>query len=136
MYDWWVHKMKLLQTIIVKQVLTEKSKNELQERYHTNKLQLQKECDQLRFELKKLEKTKKYQQQNLKKQFEKEIQGRQEKMKLLDFQLEQLHMLPLGSELKEKEVQAIVDVEVGSCWSDATKGKTIVIKDDIIVEIR
>jgi hypothetical protein len=128
--------MKLLQSVVVKQVLTEKSKGELQDKYHTNKMQLQKECDQLHFELKKLEKAKKFQQQALKRQFEKEIQGRKEKIKLIDFQLEQLHMLPLGSELKEKEVQAIVDVEVGTCWSDWTSGKTIVIKDDIIVEIR
>lgn len=128
--------MKLLQSVVVKQVLTEKSKGELQDKYHTNKLQLQKECDQLRFELKKLEKEKKYQQHSLKRQFEQEIQRRQEKIKLIDFQLEQLHMLPLGSELKEKEVQAVVDVEVGASWSDISKGRTIVIKDDIVQEIR
>lgn len=128
--------MKVLQSVVVKQVLTEKSKGELQDKYHTNKLQLQKECDQLRFELKKLEKEKKYPQQSLKRQFEQEIQRRQEKIKLLDFQLEQLHMLPLGSELKEKEVQALIDVEVGANWSELTKGRTIVIKDDIVQEIR
>ena len=54
--------MKLLQSVVVKQVLTEKSKEELQEKYHTNILQLQKECDQLRFEMKKLEKSKKFHQ--------------------------------------------------------------------------
>ena len=43
----------------------------------------------------------------LKTHFEKEIQKREEKQKLLEFQIEQLHMLPLGSELKEKEVQAL-----------------------------
>jgi hypothetical protein len=128
--------MKLLQSVVVKQVLTEKSKGELQDKYHTNRLQLQKECDQLRFELKKLEKEKKFQQQSLKRQFEQEIQRRQEKVKLIDFQLEQLHMLPLGSELKEKEVQALIDVEVGANWSDITRGRTIVIKDDIVQEIR
>lgn len=128
--------MKLLQSVVVKQVLTEKSKGELQDKYHTNRLQLQKECDQLRFELKKLEREKKFQQQSLKRQFEQEIQRRQEKVKLIDFQLEQLHMLPLGSELKEKEVQALIDVEVGANWSDITRGRTIVIKDDIVQEIR
>ncbi|MBB6443819.1 YlqD family protein [Bacillus benzoevorans] len=128
--------MKLLQSVVVKQVLTEKSKGELQDKYHTNRLQLQKESEQLRFELKKLEKEKRFQQQSLKRQFEQEIQRRQEKIKLIDFQLEQLHMLPLGSELKEKEVQAIVDVEIGASWSDITKGRTIVIKDDIVQEIR
>lgn len=128
--------MKLLQSVVVKQILTETSKGELHDKYHTTKLQLQKESEQLRFELKKLEKTKKYQQTNLKIQFENEIQRRQEKIKLIEFQLEQLHMLPLGSELKEKEVQAIVDIEIGDRWNEQTKGKTIVIKDDIVVEIR
>ncbi|MCQ6274070.1 YlqD family protein [Bacillus sp. V3B] len=128
--------MKLLQSVVVKQVLTEKSKDELQTKYHTNKLQLEKECDQLHFELKKIEKTKKFQQQNLKNQFEKEIQSRLEKVKLIDFQLEQLHMLPLGSELKEQEVQALVDIDKGDQWSELTHKKTIVIKDDIVIEIR
>ena len=63
--------MKLLQSVVVKQVLTEKSKEKLQDKYHTNILQLQKECDQLRFEMKKLEKNKKFHQHNLSKQFEK-----------------------------------------------------------------
>lgn len=128
--------MKLLQSVVVKQVLTEKSKEKLQEKYHTNILQLQKECDQLRFEMKKLEKSKKFHQANLSKQFEKEIQNRLEKIKLIEFQLEQLHILPLESELKEKEVQALVEVQIGDRWSKLTGEKTIVIKDDFIVEIR
>ncbi|HEY4550651.1 MAG TPA: YlqD family protein [Bacillus sp. (in: firmicutes)] len=128
--------MKLLQSVVVKQVLTEKSKEGLQEKYHTNILQLQKECDQLRFEMKKLEKNKKLYQPNLSKQFEKEIQNRLEKIKLIEFQLEQLHILPLESELKEKEVQALVEVQIGDRWSKLTGEKTIVIKDDFIVEIR
>ena len=39
-------------------------------------------------------------------------------------------MLPLGSELKEKEVQALVEVQIGDSWSKLTGEKTIVIKDD------
>ena len=35
--------MKLLQSVAVKQVLTEKSKSNLQEKYHSSKLQIQKE---------------------------------------------------------------------------------------------
>ena len=128
--------MKLLQSVVVKQVLTEKSKEKLQDRYHTNILQLQKECDQLRFEMKKLEKSKKFNQPNLTKQFEKEIHNRNEKIKLIEFQVEQLHILPLESELKEKEVQALVDIQIGDRWSKLTREKTIVIKDDFVVEIR
>lgn len=61
---------------------------------------------------------------------------RQEKVQLLDFQIEQLHMLPLGSELKEKEVQAIIEVQKGTRWEDIEKGKTIIIRDGIVDEIR
>lgn len=121
---------------MVKQVLTEKSKLFLLEGYEKNKQQLIKECEQLKFELKKLEKTKKFQSNNLKIHFEKEIHKRQEKAKLLDFQIEQLHILPLGSELKDKEVNAIIDIEVGDCWKTVQSEKTIIIKDGIIDEIR
>ncbi|WP_066289125.1 YlqD family protein [Bacillus sp. FJAT-29937] len=128
--------MKIIQSVVVKQVLTENSKSELLNKYHSNKLQLQKECDQLRFEMKKQEKSKKFNAANLKKQFEKEIQMRKEKIKLLDFQIEQLHILPLGSELKEKEVNAIIDIEIGDRWEDIQSGKTIIIKDGIVEDIR
>ncbi|MBU8877807.1 YlqD family protein [Bacillus sp. FJAT-29790] len=128
--------MKILQSVVVKQVLTENSKDKLFENYATKKQQLEKECDQLRFEMKKLEKSKKFQPISLKKHFEKEIEMRQEKVKLLDFQTEQLHMLPLGSELKEKEVKAIIEINEGDRWEDVQSGRTIIIKDGIIDEIR
>ncbi|PLR84188.1 hypothetical protein CVD25_12275 [Bacillus canaveralius] len=128
--------MKILQTVVVKQVLTDKSKNVLFEKYQENKKQLQKECDQLRFELKKVERSKKFQTDSLKKHFEREVQLRQEKIKLLDFQMEQLHMLPLGSELKEKELQAIVEIHEGDSWDNILHGKTVVVKDGIVAEIR
>ncbi|URM31735.1 YlqD family protein [Cytobacillus firmus] len=128
--------MNIIQTVTVKQVLTENSKHELLEGYAAKKKQLQKECDQLRFELKKQEKTKKLHPAILKQHFEKEIQMRHEKVQLLDFQIEQLHMLPLGSELKEKEVQAIIEVQKGTPWEEIEKGKTIIIRDGIVDEIR
>lgn len=128
--------MKILQTVVVKQILTEASKQNLLEKYFARRLQLQKEVDQLQFELRRLEKTKKFQPSGLKKHFEKEMQMRQEKDKLLEFQIEQLHMLPIGSELKEKEVKALVDVQVGDVWEEKMSPKSIVIKDGIIEEIR
>ncbi|UQD51686.1 hypothetical protein C0971_06285 [Bacillus methanolicus] len=128
--------MKILQTVVVKQILTENSRNVLLEKYRSKKRQLEKETDQLRFELRKFEKSKKFQPENVRKHFEKEIQMRQEKIRLLDFQCEQLHMLPLGSELKETEVQALIDVNVGDRWDELVNGKTIIIKDGIVAEIR
>ncbi|RFU68833.1 YlqD family protein [Bacillus sp. V59.32b] len=128
--------MKILQNVIVNQVLTDSSKNQLLEKYKSKKAQLQKEGDQLRFELKKLEKTKKFQPGSLRAHFEKEINNRQEKIKLLDFQIEQLDILPIGSELKEREVESIVDVEIGANWDELIQTKTIVVKDGIVSEIR
>ncbi|OLS42082.1 YlqD family protein [Bacillus sp. MRMR6] len=128
--------MQLIQTVIVKQILTEKSKQALLEKYFAGKLQMQKEYEQLLFELKKLEKAKKYQTSALKKHFEKELQIRHDKEKLYDFQIEQLHMLSIGSELKEKEMKALVEVKVGDEWDEKIAQPTIVIKDGIIEEIR
>lgn len=128
--------MQLIQTVIVKQILTEQSKQKLLEKYFAGKLQMQKEYEQLQFELKKLEKAKKYQASALKTHFEKELKKRYDKEKLYEFQIEQLHMLPLGSELKEKEVQALVEVNVGDNWDEVAERRTIIIKDGMIEEIR
>ncbi|GIN91400.1 hypothetical protein J6TS1_05340 [Siminovitchia terrae] len=128
--------MKIIQTVTVKQVLTEKSREELSVKYTKSKQQLQKECDQLLFEMKKLERTRKFSASGLKAQFDKEIELRKEKIKLIDFQIEQLGMLPYGSELKDQDVQALVDIQVGDQWEDIINGKTIIVKDGVIAEIR
>ncbi|MBY0144503.1 YlqD family protein [Neobacillus niacini] len=128
--------MQLIQTVIVKQILTEQSKQKLLNKYFAGKLQMQKEYEQLQFELKKLEKAKKYQASALKTHFEKELEKRLDKEKLYEFQIEQLHMLPLGSELKEKEVQALIEVNVGDDWEKVMGQHTIIIKDGKIEEIR
>jgi len=121
---------------VVKQVLTEKSKERILQKYHSRKLQLQKECDQLRFELRKLEKTKKFPPETLKRHFEQEIKVHKEKIKLMDFQIEQLHILPLGSEIKETELQGLVEINEGDEWDGFLTGKTIIVKDGIVAEIR
>ncbi|HHW38857.1 MAG TPA: hypothetical protein GXX18_16760 [Bacillales bacterium] len=129
--------MKIIRNIIVKQILTEKSKQELFIRFQQQIEQLNKEIAQLRFEKKKYEKTKKTQTSPVAlSQFDKEISSRTEKCKLLHFQMEQLEILPLGTELKEAEVQGIVVINVGDNWDELTKERTIIIKDGIIDEIR
>ncbi|MBB3867916.1 hypothetical protein ETC01_02390 [Geobacillus sp. NFOSA3] len=128
--------MKIIQTIEVRQIVTEKSKQALREAFLAQKQQLMRECDQLRFEQKRLEKTGKYSSSLLKQHFAKEMDARMEKIKLLDFQLEQLHILPLGSELKEREVQALIDVEVGDKWENVISKRAIIIEDGIVKEIR
>lgn len=49
---------------------------------------------------------------------------------------DQLNILPLGSEIIEREVEALVPIKVGDQWSSIQTNKEIVIKDDIIIEIR
>jgi hypothetical protein len=128
--------MKIIQTVEVKQILTEESKAKLLREFEARKQSLQQECEQLRFELKRLEKAKKHSPLLLKQHVEKEINDRLEKVKLLDFQIEQLHILPLGSELKEREIQALVEVNIGDKWEEVMAPKTIIIEDGIVKEIR
>ena len=98
--------MQIIKNVTVKQVLTEKSKATLLRKFEENRLQLEKEKEQLRFEAKKLEKTKKF------------------------------HPVSLRSELKEGEVQALVDIEVGDNWEEIVKDREIIIKDGTVIEIR
>ncbi|WP_243386827.1 YlqD family protein [Bacillus kexueae] len=123
--------MKILHQVTVKQILTESSKTNLMEKFRLQKERLERECDQLYFQLKKVKGN-----QLLVSQYQKEIEKRKEKIKTTEFQMEQLHILPLGSELKEKELNAIIDISVGDNWDELMNEKTIVIKDGIIQDIR
>nr|WP_249292436.1 YlqD family protein [Metabacillus flavus] len=123
-----------MQTVSVMQVLTENSKNKLLDGFNSNREQLLRECDQLYFQLKKLEKTNI--SIEMRQQYKKEIEKRKDKIKMVDFQIDQLNTLPLGSELKEKEVQAIVELEEGDSWTSSINERSIIVTDGIITEIR
>ncbi|HEY9576073.1 MAG TPA: YlqD family protein [Pseudobacillus sp.] len=126
--------MQILQTVVVKQILTETLKQSLLSSYQDKKSQLEKEYEQLRFELKKTERQQKGSRQQKASFFQKEMEQRRQKIENVNFQQSQLEILPLGSELKEKELQALIDVRIGDRWEETEK--TIVIKDGIVVEIR
>lgn len=128
--------MKIIKKITVKQLLTESSKSKLRAKFQNQKDQLLKECEQLRFEKKKLEKNKKGHVPSIGIQVEKEIEKRTNKIKIIEFQLEQLDILSIGSELKESEVDAIMDVQVGDSWGEFTKDTTIIVKDGIVHDIQ
>ncbi|EUJ44352.1 YlqD family protein [Paenilisteria rocourtiae] len=128
--------MKIIQKVTVKQVLTVRSKEKLFRYYSEQRQKLQKESDQLHFEQKKMERKNKFNQESVNTYFAKEIEMRHEKVRLIEFQVEQLEILPLGSEIKEQELDAILDVAVGDTWDDSMFTKTILVKDNIIVEIR
>lgn len=127
--------MHLIQSVRIAHVLTEKSRHDLQKSFTQEKLRLEQECEQLLFEQKKLQRQMKEQQVEVAQKVQKEIQIRMDKQHQLDFKLKQLDSLPLGSELVEKEVDALVEVSIGSKWSKIHKQITIVIEDDVIIRI-
>jgi hypothetical protein len=129
-------RVKVVQKVIVKQVLTEQSKEKLRHKFILEQKGLQNEIEQLRFQLKKIENMKKPSAASLEKQFEKEQKTRLEKLRIIDFQLEQLNLLPIGSELEETKLDAIVEVKEGDSWEEFKSLQTILVKDGIVIEIR
>lgn len=131
--------VKIIKKVVVKQILTEKSKTKLKEQFLSKQYHLNKEIQQLEFVLhKKLKENKgnfNY-QKSLKESFQREVSKRKEQIRLLELKLAQLDELPLGSELKEGTVQMIETVKEGDNWEKILKGTEIVIKDGIIHEIR
>lgn len=127
--------MEIIKKIAVKQMITETSKKELMEKFSAQQLQLQKEISQLQFEIKKQERQKGNRDRVIL-QLQKEVEARKEKMTIVQFQMEQLHMLPLGSLIKESEVEAIITVKEGDDWRQLMKETSIIIKDGIVHEIR
>ncbi|NPC92552.1 hypothetical protein HOO54_10015 [Bacillus sp. WMMC1349] len=126
--------MQIIQRVTVMQILTENSKKKLLAFFEEKKEMLERECSQLYFQLRKHEKE--HHNAAAAESFKKEIEKRHDKMKMIDFQIHQIHTLPLGSEVKEKEVDALLNIEVGDHWNEMTSGKTIVIEDGIVNEIR
>lgn len=127
--------MKIITKVIVKQVVTEKSKETLQNNFYNHKMRLEQECQQLLFEQRKFENKSRPSKQDVSHRFQQEINNRKEKIKLADFKLEQLEMLELGSEITEKEVEALVEVSEGSHWDEIIGEKTIIIKDNVVIRI-
>ncbi|CAI6261531.1 hypothetical protein EQZ01_09120 [Bacillus subtilis] len=126
--------MQIIHRVAVMQVLTERSKEKLLASFAEKKQMLERECSQLYFQLRKHEK----EQQNpdMIEQFKKAIEKRKDDIKIIDFQIAQVHTLTLGSELKEKEVDALLTIEAGDDWHEKTAANTIVIKDGKVIEIR
>ncbi|WP_017796647.1 YlqD family protein [Oceanobacillus kimchii] len=127
--------MKIVKKITVKQVVTETSKQRIYQGFYNHKLRLEQECQQLKFEKRKLQHKASVNPQEIEDRFEQEINNRKEKIKLLDFKIEQLNEIQIGSEIIEDEVEALVEVEVGTNWSKLMKEQAIIIKDDKVIRI-
>ncbi|WP_170007038.1 YlqD family protein [Bacillus fonticola] len=126
--------MQIFRKVIVKQVLTEQTKQKLRASFEHKLQKLEREQEQLAFEQRKMERNYKDKKQLVQQQFDKQVSMREEQMKRLKIQLEQLDKLPLGYELKTGETKELVTVEVGTPWMDSPK--EIIIKNDEVLEIR
>ncbi|MEJ8776947.1 YlqD family protein [Pseudogracilibacillus sp. ICA-222130] len=127
--------MQIIQKVIVKQMITENSKYTLRKKFEHEKKQLELECQQLLFEQRKLMNKLTQSKTEVEERFEAEINFRKDKMLMIDFKIEQLEALEIGSEIIEREMEAIVPVEVGADWETLMKERIIVVKDNIIVRI-
>jgi formylmethanofuran dehydrogenase subunit C len=127
--------MNIMKKVVIKQVITENSKSALKEKFSSQIMRLEQECQQLLFEQRKLQNTKGISKQQLHNRFQQEIKKRKEKINVISFKIEQLEMLEIGSEIVEGEAEALVEVDVGTHWNELMEQTAIVIKDGIIIRI-
>lgn len=127
--------MQIIKRVLIKQVITEKSKRVLKEKFEQDKIQLERECQQLLFEQRKLTNKLGASKTEITERFQQEIKHRKDKIMVIDFKIEQLEVLEIGSEIIEKEVDGLVDVKVGMCWDEIVGNKSIVIEDNVVIRI-
>lgn len=127
--------MKIINKVLVKQIVTEESKNKLLKGFKKEKMQLEQEHQQLLFEQRKLQNKLQLSKQEISERFKVEYDKRKRKIEMIDFKVEQLAKLPIGSEIVEKEVETLVEVSVGSDWEKVMSEKAIIIKDGIVIRI-
>lgn len=131
--------MKVIKKVVVKQILTVNRKQLMLEDYLKQKKQTIKEIKQLEFQLhKKLKASKNnFEYQNaLKSSFNKEIKERNDKVKIFDFQIEQLNEIKVGTEIKDQTIDALYELNVGDNWDSFMNGTEIIIKDGTVFDIR
>lgn len=129
--------MKVIRRAVVKQILTEKSKAELFNSFVEEKKRYKTECEQLDFERRKaLKNNPKNSKQFITTRFNEEIERREKKIRTVDFQIEQLKLLPLGTEVIEKELEIVSEINVGDNVNNIDVPAEIIVKDNIILEIR
>lgn len=127
--------MKIIRKVAVKQIVTEQTKLKLEEEYELKIFQLEQECQQLLFEQKKLEQRSTKKKADIALKFQKEMSNRKDHIKWYKYKLEQLSILPIGSEINDGEVEAMIDVEVGMDWNELVDKKSIIVKDGIVTKI-
>jgi len=127
--------VNIIKKIQVKQIVTKQSKEKLKSNIIHQKMRLEQECQQLLFEQRKLENKAGISKQDIKSRFQQEVSQRQQNIKSIDFKLEQLEILEIGSEIIEREVEALVEVKEGAHWDEIMNDHAIIIKDNIVIRI-
>lgn len=129
--------MEIIKKVLIKQILTEHSKQQLYESFSNEKMQLEQECQQLQFEEKKvLSQNKSANTKNqIQERFKQEKNKRLVTINQIEFKINQLDVLPLGSEIIEKEVDALVEVKLGMSWNEVMGQQAIVFENEQIVRI-
>ncbi|ENH98263.1 hypothetical protein J416_00919 [Gracilibacillus halophilus YIM-C55.5] len=128
--------MKVIRKVAIKQEVTENSKEKLKKDYEWKIFQYEQECEQLVFEQKKLEQQQTVQKkEDIAARFKKEIDSRKDHINWYKYKLEQLDLLPIGNQIHDGEIDAIVEVEEGMNWEEMQKNASIVIRDGIVVNI-
>lgn len=126
--------------IKVKMILTEDSRNKLKEEFSSRKKRLELELEQLQFQGKKLlleaQRRGMEAQEVVQQRMFKEESSRRKKISDLDFQIQQLSVIPDGSEVLYTTVESEIEVKVGDNWDQVINQVEIILLDGVIHEIR
>ncbi|NEU29398.1 hypothetical protein GN156_01170 [bacterium LRH843] len=128
--------MKLLRTVIIKDVVTEEMKQELTAEYELEVNQCEREIEQLTFQLHKAVKLNKHDEIQLRARYNKEITKRKEKREAALFKVQQLNKLELGSLIHSGTAESIIEIKIGDPWPKANEKTEIIINNGIIQDIR
>ncbi|MDQ0299108.1 hypothetical protein J2S78_001528 [Salibacterium salarium] len=128
--------MQIIKKVTVKHVLTERMREKMMMDLKKDQQRLEKEIEQLRFQLQKQLKTVDTVRRTgeIKDRFYKEIDKRKEKINSADFQRSQIEQLPLYTEMSSGHVDAMEEVEEGDEWP--LPEQEIVVRDGKIIKIR
>ncbi|WP_347550372.1 YlqD family protein [Pseudalkalibacillus hwajinpoensis] len=127
--------MKIIMKYEVKQILTDLSRASYLKKWQKERSSLKQECEHLQFEKKRLQKKRPSDQKWISEQFDKEIRSRSERVSYLEYKIDQLDLLPEGSELYDGEVESVQEIQVGDEWHESGEKGKIVVKDGIVQSI-
>ncbi|HBI02579.1 MAG TPA: hypothetical protein DDY49_00935 [Paenibacillaceae bacterium] len=126
--------------IKVKMILTEDSRKQLEEEFSSRKKRYELELEQLQFQGKKLlleaQRRGMEAQEVVQQRMFKEESSRRKKISDLDFQIQQLSVIPDGSEVLYTTVESEIEVKVGDNWDHVINQAEIILLDGVIHEIR